>query len=94
MAGARPVADHHRIWQQGFRDHVRWDVAADTLVLTGSREAFELPAEQVRQLAEDSPAYRAVTPDAHCCAEISIGRTHRHHDRRRPYSGLHAEICR
>ncbi|WP_139217986.1 hypothetical protein [Micromonospora phaseoli] len=49
----RPIADHQRAWHQEFRDHLRWDVAADTLVLTGSREAFDLEADQVRALAEE-----------------------------------------
>jgi hypothetical protein len=91
---SRPAADHRRSWHQDFRDHLRWDIAADTLVLTGSREAFELQADQVRALAEDCPAHRARTPGTHCCAEIGMGRTRRHPDRRRPYAELHAEYSR
>ncbi|MFI7553299.1 hypothetical protein ACIBQ2_26570 [Micromonospora sediminimaris] len=87
----RSTADHQRVWHQEFRDHLRWDIAADTLVLTGSREAFELEADQVRTLAEDCPAHRARTPGTHCCAEIGMGRTRRHPDQRRPYAELHAE---
>jgi hypothetical protein len=91
---SRPVADHRRTWHREFRDHLRWDIAADTLVLTGSREAFELEAEQVRGLAEQCPAHRARTPDAHCCVEIGMGRTRHYPDRRRPYAELHAEYAR
>ncbi|WP_144119138.1 hypothetical protein [Catellatospora sichuanensis] len=90
---SRPVADHHRTWHQEYRDHLLWSVAADTLVLTGSREAYELQAAQVRELAEDSPAYLAQTPDAHCCAEIPMGVAHRFPQLRRPYGELHIQYC-
>lgn len=90
----RPVADHRRSWHREFRDFVRWEVAADTLVLTGSREAFELQADQVRALAEECPAHRARTPDTHCCTEIGMGRSRYRPDRRYPYAELHAEYCR
>jgi hypothetical protein len=90
----RPIADHRRVWHRDYRDYLRWDIAADTLILTGSREAFELQAVQVRALAEECPAHRARAPQTHCCAEISMG-SHRHYpDRRRPYAELHAEYCR
>ena len=59
---ARLTADHRRVRYREFRDHLRWDIAADTLVLTGSREAFELEADQVRALAEECPAHRARMP--------------------------------
>jgi hypothetical protein len=91
---ARPVADHRRTWHREFRNHLRWDIAADTLVLTGSREAFDLEADQVRALAEECPAHRARTPGTHCCAEIGMGRTRHYPDRRRPYAELHAEYSR
>ncbi|MEU5942399.1 hypothetical protein ABZ807_25185 [Micromonospora sp. NPDC047548] len=90
----RPVADHQRSWYREFRDDLRWEVAADTLILTGSREAFELQADDVRGLAEECPAHRARTPDTHCCAEIVMGRTRHHPDRRYPFAELHAEYCR
>lgn len=90
----RPVADYWRRSYQGFRDHLRWDVAADTLFLIGSREAFELEADPVRALAEDCPAHLATSPDAHCCAEINLGRMWTEYpDRRRPWSVLHIEYC-
>jgi hypothetical protein len=91
---AKPFADHHRSRHDDFRDHLRWEIAADTLVLTGSRAAFELQADQVRGLAEDCPAHRARLPDAHCCAEIGMGRNRSYRDRRNPYAELHAEYCR
>lgn len=91
---ARSVDDHRRVRYREFRDHLRWDIAADTLVLTGSREAFELEADQVRALAEECPAHRARMPGTLCCAEIGMGRARRHPDRRRPYAELHAEYAR
>ncbi|WP_155371587.1 hypothetical protein [Catellatospora vulcania] len=91
---SRPVADHRRTWHQEYRDHLLWSIAADTLVLTGSREAYELRAEQIRELAEDCPAHRAKTPDAHCCAEIPMGGSRRFPQVHRPYAELHAQYCR
>ncbi|WP_211590473.1 hypothetical protein [Microbispora sp. H11081] len=88
----RPDADQWRWTHQGFRDHLRWDIAADTLFLIGSREAFELEADQVRALAEDCPEHFAESPDAHCCAEINLGRMG-YPDRRRPWAELHVEYC-
>lgn len=90
----RPIGDHRRSWYREFRDDLRWEIAADTLMLTGSREAFELQADQVRALAEECPAHRAKMPDTHCCAEIGIGRTRHYPDRRYPYAELHVEYCR
>jgi hypothetical protein len=92
---ARSTADLARFRHREFRDHLRWDIAADTLVLTGSRAAFEREADQVRGLAEECPAHRARVPQTHCCAEIGMGRPPRHHpDRRRPHALLHAEYSR
>ncbi|MEU4217433.1 hypothetical protein [Actinoplanes sp. NPDC026623] len=90
----RPIVDHRRTRHREFRDHLRWAIAADTLVLTGSREAFELEADQVRGLAEECPAHRARTPGTHCCAEIGMGRSWHYPDRRRPYAELHVEYAR
>ncbi|MGI5212478.1 hypothetical protein [Plantactinospora sp. CA-290183] len=88
---SRSIADHARFRYQEFRDHLRWDIAADTLVLTGSREAFELEADRVRALAEECPAHRARAPGTHCCAEIGMGRPRPYPDQRRPYTHLHVE---
>lgn len=77
-----------------FQDHLRWNIAADTLFLIGSRTAFERDADQVRSLAEDCPAHLATDPTTHCCAEITIGRLQRTvFDRRNPAADLHVECC-
>lgn len=85
-------SDHDRRWHNNFHDHLLWETAADTLFVIGSRPAFELASNQVRELAEDGPAYMARTPDAHCCAEIDIGRTLRY-DHRNPPARLHITYC-
>lgn len=90
----RPDGDQRRWTHQDFRDHLRWDIAVDTLFLIGSREAFELEADPVRALAEDCPGHLAESPDAHCCAEINLGRMRMGYpDRRRPWAELHIEYC-
>ncbi|RGC66970.1 hypothetical protein C5N14_21175 [Micromonospora sp. MW-13] len=91
---ARPAADHRWAWHRDFRDQLRWDIAADTLTVTGSRRAFDLVADQVRALAEECPAHRARMPQTHCCVEIGMGRHRDHPNGRRPYAELHAEYCR
>ncbi len=75
----RPIdrEEHARCSHREFRDHLRWAIAADTLFLVGSRPAYELQREGVRELAEDCPAHLAESPDAHCCAEIELGRHRR-----------------
>jgi hypothetical protein len=86
--------DYDRRSHQEFRDHLRWTVAADTLFLIGSRHAYELSGDQIRELAEDSPARLAAHPDRHYCAEIDLGRSKpAAPDRRNPYSLLHIERC-
>ncbi|GLZ76242.1 hypothetical protein Afil01_10490 [Actinorhabdospora filicis] len=75
-----------------FRDRLAWDVAADTLFVVGSRLAFELAGESLRALAEDCPAHLAADPDAHCCAEIGLGRP-RGMAGRNSYGELHVQIC-
>ncbi|TQS26417.1 hypothetical protein [Microbispora sp. KK1-11] len=90
----RPDDDLRRWTHQDFRDHLRWDIAADTLFLIGSREAFELEADPVRALAEDCPAHLARFPGTHCCSEITMGRARTGYpDRRRPWAELHIEYC-
>lgn len=85
----------HREWShQGYRDHLRWDITADTLFLVGSRHAYELEGGQLRELAEDCPAHLAESPGAHCCAEVNIGRMKLSYpDGRSPWADLHVECC-
>ncbi|WP_062437299.1 hypothetical protein [Herbidospora daliensis] len=88
----RPPVDHERRDHREYRDHLRWDVAADTLFLTGSRAAFEAQLGEMRDLVEEGPAFRARHPGAHCCAEIEVGRP-RYTDRH-PWAELHVKWCR
>ncbi|WP_066375286.1 hypothetical protein [Herbidospora mongoliensis] len=82
-------ASHHPQRHREFRDHLRWSVAADTLLLIGSRTAFELEVHRVRALAEDGPAHLAKYPGIHYCTEIGMGRTWT--DRRNPSAELHVD---
>jgi hypothetical protein len=56
-----------------FRDHIRYDIAADTLFLVGSRFGYELESKEVVALVDRAPAELAARPDEHCCAEIDVG---------------------
>jgi hypothetical protein len=86
----RPLSEHRQHTHRDFRDHLRWDIAAETLFLVGSAQAFRLHADQLRGLAEDAPGYVATRPGGHYCAEINIGRPRMTHpDKRHPCSELH-----
>lgn len=75
-------------FHRGFRDHLGWKTAADTLFVVGSRIAFEHAGSYVRELVEEAPAFLAGKPEAHCCAEIGMGRYGS-----RSYAELHIECC-
>jgi hypothetical protein len=62
-----------RSWRRDFRDNIRYAFAADTLFLTGSREAYELQSEDVSDLLAKAPAELATDPGKHVCAEIEMG---------------------
>ncbi|PSL48656.1 hypothetical protein B0I31_12443 [Saccharothrix carnea] len=86
--------EHDRRNHREFQDHLRWSVAADTLFVIGSRRAYELEGDTVRELAEDYPARLAESPDRHFCAEIELGRLKLSNaDARNPWSTLHVECC-
>lgn len=86
----RPLREHLEYTHRDFHDHLRWDVAADTLFLIGSRQAFRLEADQIRGLVEDGPRYVPTHPGGHYCAEINIGRSQTGYpDKRHPCSELH-----
>lgn len=86
--------EHVRWNHRGFQDHLRWSVAADTLFVVGSRRAYELEGDAVRELAEDYRARLAESPDHHYCAEIGLGRRKLSNaDTRNPWSTLHVECC-
>jgi hypothetical protein len=86
--------DHERRMDREFRDHLHWKTAADTLFIIGSRAAFELEGQWVRELAEESSALFAANPDVHHCAEIGLGRWNLSGAKRRGgYAQLHVECC-
>jgi hypothetical protein len=89
---AFPPVDHARRRHREFWDHLRWRIAADTLFITGSRPAYEFEGDEVRALAENSPARLAEEPGAHCCAEIGLGHWSPY-PRRNSMSLLHVECC-
>lgn len=91
-AGALPSPDRRSFERRDhddFRDRLSRSIAADTLFVIGSRLAFDLEGWKLRELAEESPARLAERPEAHCCAEIGLGR----YDRPATYSELHIECC-
>jgi len=85
-----------RTWRPDFKDHLRYDYAADTLFVIGSRQAYELEGGDVAELVDNAPAELAKTPDAHTCAEIELGLWHGHgaaeHRRDAPMR-LHVVAC-
>lgn len=63
--------NHERVRHRENRDHLRFDVAARTLFITGGPESFRREGAQLRPLLTDTPT------DAnhhHLCAEINAGR--------------------
>jgi hypothetical protein len=75
----RPLHEHHRTWHRTYRDHLRCHLAADTLFVAGSHQAFALQAHEIRGLVEDAPAHVASHVRSHYCATIDMGsrvRTH------------------
>ncbi|MFC0548612.1 hypothetical protein [Kutzneria chonburiensis] len=66
-------AEHERSWRRGFKDHLRYDFAADTLFVVGSRQGYELGSKTFVDLVEQGPAELATAPDAHVCGELDLG---------------------
>ena len=84
------IAEHQATLHHEFRDFIRWDIAADTLILTGSRRAYRPDAAQLRDVTVRGPGYQPRSDRDHCCAEIHIGRVrHGNTDKRRPGARLH-----
>ena len=86
------AADHEPRWYDEFRDHLRWDMAAHTLFLVGSRKAFEFEADRLRELAEEGPATMAEHPESWCYAEMYVG-VGWQPKRRNPRMRLNIECC-
>lgn len=84
------IAEHRATVHHGFRDFVRWGIAADTLILTGSPRAYRRDAAQLRDVTVRGPGYQPRSDRDHCCAEIHIGRVKPGNtDKRRPGAQLH-----
>lgn len=65
--------EHMRSYHREFRDHLRYTYAADTLIVAGSRQGYELQGKDVVELVDEAPAELARKPDRHTCAEIDLG---------------------
>ena len=84
------IAEHQATDHLEFRDFIRWDIAADTLILTGSTRAYRRDATQLREVTVKGPGYQPRSDRDHCCAEIHIGRVrHGNTDKRRSGAQLH-----
>ena len=75
-----PVERYHR----EFKDKLHHDIAAHTVVLTGSRKAFEIEGDALRALVEECPQHMHENPGTHCCAEINVDGL---------WQWLHIEYC-
>ncbi|MBB5855533.1 hypothetical protein ACFQ05_36510 [Amycolatopsis umgeniensis] len=83
-----------RLGYPGDLNQLRPGIAADTLFLVGSRHAFEVESDNVRDVAEDGPALIGEAPGRHYCAELGLGPTYVTY----PNSGLpggmlHVVLC-
>ncbi|MER7605693.1 hypothetical protein [Nocardioides sp. NPDC127503] len=78
------AAERERTYWHQHRDTLRSTIAAETLVITGSRPAFELEGDGIAKLAQEAPADIAAQPDVHVCTELDIEGI---------WHGLHIEIC-
>ena len=88
-------AEHERTAQRDFRDHIRYSVVADTLVLTGSRYGYELEGESVVELMDEAPAELAAQPDVYRRVEVGVG-VWRNHDLAHPRDSplrFHVSCC-
>lgn len=65
--GKNPAPSHYR----ENRDRVASVVAANTLVLTGSRVAFERDLANLRDIVENGPAEKAEHPERHLCIDLA-----------------------
>jgi hypothetical protein len=84
------ITEHRATVHHEFQDFIRWDIAADTLILTGSPRAYRRETAQLRNVTVTGPGYQPRSDRDHCCAEIHIGRVrHRNTDKRRPGAQLH-----
>ncbi|MFE7562000.1 hypothetical protein [Kitasatospora sp. NPDC057500] len=62
--------DHGRRLFRGWRDELRFDLAAHTLFLTGSATAFRLSGALLHSLTTDGPARALEYPGTHECVTL------------------------
>lgn len=66
--------DYERWRFREFRDHLGFQLAANTLFIVGSSTAFRERGALVRSLVDDAPSYLARYPRAaHYCVELDAG---------------------
>jgi hypothetical protein len=68
--------DYERLRFRKNRDVLRGTIVADTVFVVGSRVAFQVGGQALRQLVEDCPRHMHESPGTHCCAEIAEDRQH------------------
>lgn len=83
--GLSEEPDYERRHRRDNRDLLRGEIVADTVFVVGSRPAFQLGGQALRQLVEDCPRHMHESPGTHCCAEITEDRQH--------WKWLHVVYC-
>ncbi|WP_410603531.1 hypothetical protein [Amycolatopsis sp. lyj-90] len=83
-----------RLGYRGDPNQLRPDIAADTLFLVGSRHAFEVESDNVRDVAENGPTRIDEASGRHYCAEVGLGPTFVNYPNSGVPSGmLHVVLC-
>ncbi|WP_371784963.1 hypothetical protein [Streptosporangium subroseum] len=71
----KAAISYEGIWNRENHDHLHFDLAARTLFVVGSPEAFRRTGgSAIRSLVTEAPAYIAREPSGHFCAELNSGR--------------------
>jgi len=83
--GFEQEPDYERLRRRDNRDLLRADIVAGTAFVVGSKPAFQVGGQALRQLVEDCPQHMHESPGTHCCAEITEDRQH--------WKWLHVVYC-
>ncbi|WP_404870326.1 hypothetical protein ACI1MP_33630 [Kitasatospora griseola] len=79
---------------RGVHDHLRFDRAARTLVVTGSPAAFRFEGVGLHTLLTEAPADHHTWPAVHHCTELDAGPWRKYPTPRSPVAGrLHVQYC-